>query len=478
MKDDSSFRTLANAMAEEIEALPEGTRIATHRELVKRFSASGTTVSAALALLTQRGLIVSRPGAGTYRTADRRVTPTGDTSWQESALDAAGPHASPVGSQRDFKAHAWMGTLLTPDPDIVDLSGGYLHPGLQPLDALATALSRAAKRAQAWDRPPAAGLPELRDWFAADIGGGLGRHDILLCAAGQSALATTMRALAQPGEPVIIESPTYQGTIAAAQAAGLRPVPVPLDTDGLRSDHLDQALTRTRARVIIVQPLFQNPTGASLSMARQHEIKAIARRHCAFVVEDDFARHMTHDDADPTPPPMISHDPDGTVVHIRSLTKVTSPNLRVGAIAARGQVLARLRSAHLIDTLIVPAPLQLTALEVVTSSGWRRTLKALGVALTHRRTVATEAVTATFGDHALALRPRGGYHLWVSLPAHLDEQQLTAAALAKGVAVTPGTNYYVTDSNPTRIRISYAAAPSASDVADAIRRLAPLIIEP
>lgn len=478
MEEDSSWRSLANILAQEVALLPDGARVATHRELVRRFAVSGTTVSAALAFLTQRGLIASRPGAGTYRTATRPVSRTGDTSWQESALDTASQESSHLGARREFRASALIGTLSTAGPDIVDLNGGYLHPALQPLGLLATALSRAAKHAEAWDRPPVGGVPELRDWFATDIGGGLGRHDILVCGGGQSALATALRALAQPGDPVIVESPTYPGTIAAAHAAGLRTVPVPLDHHGIRPDDLDQVLTRTRARVVIIQPLFQNPTGASLPVARRDEIRAIARRHAAFVVEDDFARHMAHADAGPTPPPMIVDDPDGTVVHIRSLTKVTSPNLRVGAIAARGPVLARLRSAHVIDTLFVPGPLQLTALEVVTAAGWKRALKTLGTALAHRREVATDAVSATFGAHALPLRPRGGYHLWVSLPAHLDDHQLVAAALATGVAITPGANYHATNSDPRHVRVSYVAAPSASDVDDAIRRLAPLIIEP
>jgi DNA-binding transcriptional MocR family regulator len=321
-------------------------------------------------------------------------------------------------------------------------------------------------------------MPELRDWFASDIGGGLGRHDILICNAGQSALATTLRALGQPGDPVVIESPTYPGTIAAAPAAGLRTIPVPLDDEGLRTDYLDEVLTRTRARVVIVQPLFQNPVGASLTVDRQRDIRDIARRHGAFVIEDDFARHMVHADAAPTPPPMIADDPDGTVVHIRSLTKVTSPNLRVGALAARGPVMARLCSAHVIDTMFVPAPLQYTALEVVTASGWKRALAALGSALEHRRKVAVDAVSATFGPHALAVRPRGGYHLWVSLPGHLDGVQFAAAALANGVALTPGDNYYPTDSSPPHVRLSYVAAPSAAEVDDAIRRLASLVAEP
>jgi DNA-binding transcriptional MocR family regulator len=477
MNHDSSSHALASVLATEIEDQPAGTQIATHRELVRRFGVSATTVSEALAHLAGRGLIASRPGAGTYRTETRPMTRPGDTSWQEAALELTNGIDSATGTTRRYKAPALLGALASPGPDVVDLNGGYLHPGLQPLTHLGTALSRAARRPEAWNRPPAGGVPELRDWFAADIGGGLGRHDILVCGGGQSALATTLRALGQPGDPMVIESPTYPGTMAAAHAAGLRTIPVPLDAEGLRTDYLDDALTRTRARIVIVQPLFQNPSGASLPVQRQQAIREIARRHGAFVIEDDFARHMGHADAGPTPPPLIADDPDGTVVHIRSLTKVASPNLRVGALAARGPVMARLRSAHVVDTMFVPAPLQYTVLELVTAPAWRRSLAALATALEHRRKVAVGAVTATFGPDALTVRPRGGYHLWVSLPGHLDGAEFAAAALVSGVALTPGDHYYPVDSSTPHFRLSYVGAPSAADVDDAVRRLSPLLAE-
>lgn len=458
--------------------MPADTRIPTHRELVQRFGVSASTVTQSLALLTQRGLITSRPGAGTYRTGRQPTTRTGDTSWQEAALELTNRFDSPSGTPRSFRTGAMLGTLATPGSDVVDLNGGYPHPELQPLTRLTSALSRAARRSEAWARPPVSGVPELRDWFASEIGGGLGRHDILVCGAGQGALSTALDALCQPDDPVVIESPTYPGTIAAVRAAGLRAIPVPLDTEGMRTDHLDEALTRTRARVIIVQPLFQNPLGTSLSAQRQHDLRAIARQHGAFVIEDDFARHMVHADAEPPVPPMIADDPDGTVIHVRSLTKVTSPNLRVGALAARGPVSAKLRSAHIVNTMFVSAPLQYTALEVMTAAGWPRALSRLSSALEQRRRSAVEAVQATFGSHALAVQPRGGYHLWVALPGHLDGQQLSTAALSHGVALTPGDNYYPTDSSTPHVRLSYVAAPSVTDVDDAIRRLAPLLAEP
>lgn len=76
------------------------------------------------------------------------------------------------------------------------------------------------------------------------------------------------------------------------------------------------------------------------------------------------------------------------------------------------------------------------------------------------------ALDAVFGPQALAIRPRGGYHLWVSLPAHLDDVGLAAAALAQDVAVTPGAYYYATESSALHLRLSHVAAPSAADVGE------------
>lgn len=89
---------------------------------------------------------------------------------------------------------------------------------------------------------------------------------------------------------MLVESPTYPGVLAVARAAGLRPVPVPVDPEGVRTDLLADAFAATGARVFVCQPLFQNPTGAVLSAARRPEVLAIARAAGAFVVEDDFAR--------------------------------------------------------------------------------------------------------------------------------------------------------------------------------------------
>ncbi|BFO20021.1 hypothetical protein SHKM778_64090 [Streptomyces sp. KM77-8] len=225
--------------------------------------------------------------------------------------------------------------------------------------------------------------------------------------------------------------------LAIARAAGLRPVPVPVDADGVRPALLADAFRATGARVFVCQPLFQNPTGAVLAPERRGEVLRIAREAGAFVVEDDFVRRLVHEDAGPLPRPLAADDPDGVVVHVCSLTKATSPSFRVSALAAHGPVLERLRAIQIVDTFFVPRPLQEATLELVGSAAWPRHLRAISAALRIRRDAMTAALRLQLPELALPHIPSGGYHLWPRLPDGTAESALTAAALRAGVAVTP-----------------------------------------
>lgn len=428
------------------------------------------TVSRAIAQLAAEGLVVTRPGAGAFRAEPRTGVPVpGDTSWQEVSLSGdSGPEVVP----RTVDASGVLVTLAAPPPGVVEFNGGYLHPSLQPERAMAAALARAGRRPGAWGRPPTDGLGELRDWFAREIGGTVTGDDVLITAGGQSALATALRALAPPGAPVLVESPTYPGMLAAARATGLRPVPVPVDTEGVRPDLLAAAFRTTGARVFVCQPLFQNPTGAVLAPDRRAQVVRTAREAGAFVVEDDFARRLVHADAGPLPAPLVAHDPDGVVVHVCSLTKVTSPSLRVGALAARGPVLERLRAIQVVDSFFVPRPLQEAALELVGSPAWGRHLRAVAAELGSRRTAITAAVRSRLPELALPHVPSGGGSLWLRLPGPAaDEPALVSAALRAGVAVAPGRPYHCAEPPAGHLRLSFAAVAGPAGITEGVHRL-------
>ncbi|NDZ89733.1 PLP-dependent aminotransferase family protein, partial [Streptomyces sp. SID10115] len=280
-----------------------------------------------------------------------------------------------------------------------------------------------------------------------------------------------LRALAPPGAPVLVESPTYPGMLAIARAAGLRPVPVPVDTDGVRPQLLEAAFRATGARVFVCQPLFQNPTGAVLSAERRPEVLRIAREAGAFVIEDDFVRRLVHEDAGPLPRPLSSDDPDGVVVHVCSLTKATSPSFRVSALAARGPVLERLRAIQVVDHFFVPRPLQEAALELVGSPAWPRHLRAVAGELKERRDAMSAALRLRLPELTVEHIPAGGYHLWVRLPDGADEAAFASAALRAGVAVAPGRPYFAAEPPAAHVRLSFAAVPGVGEITEGVRRL-------
>ncbi|MEE1939122.1 PLP-dependent aminotransferase family protein [Streptomyces sp. TRM 70361] len=472
MSQRSSVDDLVNHLRRELDRYCVGEKLPPSRELVERHRVSPVTVSRALAALAAEGLVVTRPGAGAFR-ARPHTAPSrpGDTSWQEIALSA---ETSPDQVSRSVDAGGVLATLAAPPPGVIELSGGYPPPALRPERALAGALARAGRRPGAWGRPPMEGLDELRAWFARSIGGPAGTvaaSEVLVTAGGQSALTTALRALAPPGAPVLVESPTYPGILAAARASGLRPVPVPVDTDGVRPRLLAEAFRASGARVLVCQPLFQNPTGAVLSADRRREVVEVARAAGAFVVEDDFARFLAHADAGPLPPPLRADDPDGTVVHVCSLTKITSPSLRVGALAARGPVMERLRAVQVVDSFFVPRPLQEAALELVGAPAWHRHLRTTTEELRRRREALLAALARDLPALVPAYVPRGGYHLWLRLPAGTDESALVAAALRAGVAVTPGRPYFAAESAAPHLRLSFAPAAGEAELAEGVRRL-------
>ncbi|MET9379426.1 PLP-dependent aminotransferase family protein [Streptomyces sp. NPDC002992] len=459
MSDSSTSVELAASLRELLTRLSPGDRLPSSRELIQRYRVGPATVARAIAVLAAEGAVVTRPGSGTYVAVrarpEREVL---DTAWQTVAL-----------TDRAVDTR-----LITEPPgpapaDTITMDGGYIHRSLQPTRALSAALARAARRPDAWDRSTASGLPALRAAFAEMTGGGVSPDDVLVTSGGQSALSIAFRAIAGPGSPVLVESPSYPGALAAAGAAGLRPVPVPLDSDGVRPDLLADAFAMTGARLLYCQPTFHNPTGAVLAAERRRQVLRVARASGAFVIEDDFARHLGH--GGPVPRPLVADDGDGTVVHVTSLTKPAAPSLRIGALVARGPVMERMRAVRMVDDFFVPRPLQEAALELVSSPSWDRHVRTLGADLRERCARLAAALAHEMPTATLTSVPVGGLHLWLRLPPGVDDTALAAAARQRGVAVSAGSRYFATEAPAAHLRLGFAATADHAELEEGARRL-------
>jgi len=432
-----------------IRSLPPDSRLPSYRDLQKRYRLSPATVQRLLADLGRRGLLVTRPGSGTFTVAARGPAVPADVSWQTLAL------GSRAGLGADLER------IVEPAaPEMLTLTSGFLDERLQPLGLLGAAGARAARRPQAWGRVPPQGLPELRAHFAAEASPALTAQNVLITPGGQAALSAAFRHLCAPGDPVVVESPTYVGALAVARAAGLALVPVPADRDGVLPDTLADALARTGARLVYLQPRYSNPAGGVLAPERRAPVLEAVARHGAFLIEDDWMRDF--DLGAPSPPPLAGLDDHGHVIYLRSLSKPVAPGLRVAGLAARGPVLARLRRGRISDDLFVAPVLQQVALDVLTAPGWPRHLAGIRRALTQRRDALVAAIGAKLPQCSLPLVPAGGVHLWLRLPDACSDTDVAERAAASGLAVSPGRISFPAEPPGSYLRLSFSAAePSA-----------------
>lgn len=458
MANDSSVDRAVQALRHSAAGLSSGARLPSTRDLVHDLGVGPVTVQKALARLVSDGTVVTRPGAGTFLAApaDRRSTNGGDTGWQQVTLGATALDASALERlcRSDHRT------------DLLSLASGFTDTSLQPETRLAAAMARAARRPGVFGAGSSPGNPELRSWFARQAGAH--PDDVLITSGGQSALSATIRSVARPGEPMLFSVPTYPGALAIARAAGVIPVPVPTDTAGVRPDLLARAFAATGARSVYLQPTFANPDGTVLAADRRGPVLHAAAEAGALVIEDDYARWLGH--RGDTPPPLLTADTDGRVITLTSLTKAVAPGLRIGAVLARGPVLRRITAQRLVDDLFVAPVLQAAAVELVTGPGWAPHLRALAATLHDRATVMSRELTARLPG-ATFTPPRGSMSIWLNLPPGAHDDVVTQAAARLGVAVSPGTPYWIGPPDNAHLRLCYAACPT-DQIAEAISAVA------
>lgn len=447
MNDDSSSRIVADLRAW-VSAASPGARLPSSRELVAQHQASPVTVQKALRALALEGLVESRPGVGTFVRVPRTARPV-DYGWQTAALRSPRAHLRTPSS-----------ALRTAPHDTIALHSGYPARELLPERLVRSALTRAARADVAVGRAPAAGLPELQSWFADELAEVTPRgvtpptpSDVVVLPGSQSGLSSVFRALVPPGEPLVMESPTYWGAILAAEQSGVRIVPLPSGPRGPDPAELDRAFRESGARVFYAQPSYANPTGAQWPTELHQQVLDVVRARGAFLVEDDWAHDFG---ITSTPSPIAALDDAGHVVYLRSLTKSVSPALRVAAVVARGPARHRILADREAESMYVSSVLQAAALDVVTHPGWRTHLRHLREQLRTRRDLLVDSVQRLAPLADVLHVPAGGLNLWARLPDGTDLRGLVDECERRGLLVAPGQEWFPAEPAGPFVRLSYA----------------------
>ncbi|AJC23132.1 GntR family transcriptional regulator [Pandoraea pulmonicola] len=303
-------------------------------------------------------------------------------------------------------------------------------------------------------------------WLAPMLGA-LSPSDVLVCPGAQATLAALLLTAAGHDDTVLCEPIVYPGLRSAARSLGRRLESVAVDGDGMLPDALAAAVQQHRARVVYLNPTLQNPTTRTMPKQRRRELLAVAEKLDLTLIEDDPYWRLAPD----APPPLARLAPH-RVHYLATLSKCLTPGLRTAYVRLadarqRNTFLSTLRSF----ALMAPPLMTGLATQWIHDGTADRIMDGVKEAAAQRQAIAADIL----GDGHAA--PVPGIHLWHALPAPWTARELTMAARAEGLAVTPADAFCLSSDAPNAIRISLGGVQDAERLANALKRLGALLQE-
>lgn len=282
-------------------------------------------------------------------------------------------------------------------------------------------------------------------------------EEVIVTTGALSSADTTCRALTQPGDVVIVESPTFFFAVTIFQMSRVQVVGVPIRSDGIDLEALERTLKEygSRVKLFYAIPAFHNPTGICYSVENRKALLALAERHNFTILEDVTYQPLYYGAA---PPPIIrSFDTSGRVVTIASVSKLVMPALRVGWVYAAPPMIATIQrfkgdgGTSMFNTEVVSAYIE--------SGEFGAQIEAARRFYARKHDVMAAAMDRHMPDWLNWSAPGGGYFIWASVPDGMSAASVIQAAQAHGIEIFPGAASYADVKDDSHLRLCFAYLP-------------------
>ncbi|MFM5463292.1 PLP-dependent aminotransferase family protein [Aeromonas simiae] len=457
------YRDLAERLRTQIEAgvWQAGERIPSIRQSCQAHRLSPMTVLQAYQLLESQGLLQARPQSGYYVKGSpaRQPTAMGVTRYTGAV---------------DINDLVFEVLQASKARNLVPLGMAVADPHLFPLPRLGRLLAGCMRSLDPFstvtDLPP--GNEALRRAIAqryARHGLPVDPGEIIITTGAMEALSLSLQALTEPGDWVVVESPTFYGALQAIERLKLRAVEIPVIPGvGICLSRLEAALRDRPIKACWLMANVQHPLGHTQRDEHKAALMALLARYRVPVVEDDVYGELYFGRERPLP--LKAWDQAGTSLLCSSFSKCVAPGFRVGWVVA-GQHAPRIERLQLISTLATNVPSQLALAALLTQGGYDAHLRRLRTTLARRMSQMRSALLALLPESVTLSQPEGGFFLWLTLPPGCDTRALHRQALAAGFSLAPGALFSGGGEHEHGLRLN-ASLPWSPELEQALSTLA------
>ncbi len=355
-------------------------------------------------------------------------------------------------------------------PGIISFAGGFPDPAMFDVEGIQEASGKALAEdpGAALQYGATEGFGPLRDQLASFMGTKgvtLTANELIVTTGSQQALDLLGKTMISPGDKVIVEGPTFLATIQCFRLYGAELISAPCDGHGVKTDELEKLIAEHKPKFVYLIPTFGNPSGALLSLERRKKVLEMAVKYNTLMVEDDPYGDLYFNE--PPPPSLLalSSGVPGSrdlIAYCGSLSKVLSPGLRVGWMAAQPELLAKATMCKQFSDAHTSTFAQATAAQYLKAGRMPATLANVRQTYAERAKAMGEALTRELGEAVEFTQPQGGLFFWARLTGKggkvKDAGEFAKRAIEQGVAFVPGAPFYAAHPDVATFRLSFATA--------------------
>ena len=350
---------------------------------------------------------------------------------------------------------------LANQPEILSFAGGMPAPELFPLEKVKAATDAVLEEQGrvALQYSSTNGFEHFRQQIADRMEAKLNIHttadNILVTSGSQQGLDFSARVFVNPGDTIIIESPSYLGALNAFKACEPNFVAIPTDDNGMIMEELEKVLaTDDKVKMIYVIPDFQNPSGRTWPMERRKAFMEIVNKYEIPVVEDNPYGELRFEGE--MLPALKSMDTKGLVVFLGTFSKIFAPGYRLGWVCADGEILKKYNFMAQAASLQASTEAQLVCSKFIDMFDLDEHVNTIKANYAKRRDAMMRTMEREFPPEAKFTHPNGGLFTWVELPEYINTKEMAKQCLEQNVAYVPGDGFFPDEGHNNCIRLNYS----------------------
>ncbi len=369
------------------------------------------------------------------------------------------------------------------DPEIISLAGGNPAAELFPSEELSKIAGKIlmTQPTLALQYGTTDGYPKMKDCArsrAEKVGAYSEGDSIIIMTGANQGIDLTAKSILNKGDKIIVENPSFIGSLNAFRTYECQLVGVDVDNYGMDMDKLEAALeANPDAKLLYTIPTFQNPTGTTMPIERRKRMLELCSKYNVLIIEDNPYGDLRFTGEDVAT--LKSLDTEGRVIYCGSFSKILSPGMRLGYVIGAAPLLEKIEILKQVNDVHTPMLTQLMCVEFMKKYDIDKYIGKNRALYGKKCRVMLDTMEESFPKGKVEWTvPEGGIFLWCTCPDFEgDASQIVDRCLEKKVAIVPGSNFAIDQSLPSnRFRLNYSSI-SPEKIEEGVRRLGAVLTE-